>query len=90
MIYEAMNHLNVILRLCQRPLSPGTASPAETPKSHAAFLAYIALGARRSVREAARQAHQGSIKTVSKQYQNSIIQHDSKSVARLVRKAQVG
>ena len=39
--------------------------PAETPKSHAAFLAYIALGARRSVREAARQAHQGSIKTVS-------------------------
>ena len=49
MIYEAMNHLNVILRLCQRPLSPGTASPAETPKSHAAFLAYIALGARRSV-----------------------------------------
>ena len=60
-----MNHLNVILRLCQRPLSPGTASPAETPKSHAAFLAYIALGARRSVREAARQAHQGSIKTVS-------------------------
>ena len=27
----------------------------ETPKSYAAFLAYVALGARRSVREAARQ-----------------------------------
>ena len=31
--------------------------PAETPKSFAAFLAYIALGARRSVREAARQSN---------------------------------
>ena len=29
--------------------------PTETPKSYAAFLAYVALGARRSVREAARQ-----------------------------------
>ena len=29
----------------------------ETPKSYAAFLAYVALGARRSVREAARQHH---------------------------------
>ena len=29
----------------------------ETPKSYAAFLAYVALGARRSVREAARQNH---------------------------------
>ena len=28
--------------------------PTETPKSYAAFLAYVALGARRSVREAAR------------------------------------
>ena len=36
--------------------------PAETPKSYAAFLAYIALGARRSVREAAYQNH---IKTLS-------------------------
>ena len=27
----------------------------EPPKSYAAFLAYVALGARRSVREAARQ-----------------------------------
>ena len=27
----------------------------ETPKSYAAFRAYVALGARRSVREAARQ-----------------------------------
>ena len=35
---------------------------AETPKSYAAFLAYVALGARRSVREAARQYH---IKTTS-------------------------
>ena len=31
--------------------------PAETPKSYAAFLAYVALGARRSVRGAARQHH---------------------------------
>ena len=31
--------------------------PAETPKSYSAFLAYIALGTRRSVREAARQHH---------------------------------
>ena len=31
--------------------------PAETPKSYAAFLAYIALGACRSVREAAGQNH---------------------------------
>ena len=29
----------------------------ETPKSYAAFLAYVALGGRRSVREAARQYH---------------------------------
>ena len=29
----------------------------ETPKSYAAFLAYVALGARRSVREASRQYH---------------------------------
>ena len=36
--------------------------PTETLKSHAAFLAYVALGARRSVREAARQYH---IKTIS-------------------------
>ena len=36
--------------------------PTETPKSYAAFLAYVALGARRSVREAARQYH---VKTVS-------------------------
>ena len=31
--------------------------PTETPKSYAAFLAYVALGARRYVREAARQHH---------------------------------
>ena len=29
----------------------------ETPKSYAAFLAYVALGGRRSVREAAHQYH---------------------------------
>ena len=34
----------------------------ETPKSYAAFLAYVALGASRSVREA---AHQNHIKTIS-------------------------
>ena len=43
--------------------------PTETLKSHAAFLAYVALGARRSVREAARQHHAaataaGEIKSV--------------------------
>ena len=32
-----------------------------TPKSYAAFLAYVALGARRSVREAARQNHSKTI-----------------------------
>ena len=32
----------------------------ETPKSYAAFLAYVALGASRSVREAARQYHVNS------------------------------
>ena len=31
--------------------------PKETPKSYAAFLAYVAMGAKRSVREAARQHH---------------------------------
>ena len=31
--------------------------PTETLKSHAAFLAYVAMGARRGVREAARQHH---------------------------------
>ena len=39
--------------------------PTETPIAHTAFLAYIALGARRSVREAAHQAHQDNIKTAS-------------------------
>ena len=37
---------------------------AETSTAYGAFLAYVALGARRSVREAARQ-HQGSIKAAS-------------------------
>ena len=83
MIYEAMNHLNVILRLCQRPLSPGTASRLKRP-NHTRPTSPSAL-ADPSVRPPVKR-----IKAVSKQYQNSIIQHDSKSVARLVRKAQVG
>ena len=33
----------------------------ETPKAHAAFLAYVALGMRRGVREAARQDHSRAI-----------------------------
>ena len=37
--------------------------PTETPIAYASFLAYIALGARRSVREAARKHHSGSIAT---------------------------
>ena len=37
--------------------------PTETPKSYAAFLAYVALGARRSVREAARQHHSNTTAT---------------------------
>ena len=36
----------------------------ETPKSYAAFRAYVALGARRSVREAARQYHINTTSTV--------------------------
>ena len=44
---------------------PWDRRPTETLTAHTAFLAYIALGARRSVREAARQAHQDSIKTAS-------------------------
>ena len=36
---------------------PWARRPSETPKSYAAFLAYIALGACRSVREAAGQHH---------------------------------
>ena len=35
--------------------------PTETLKSHGAFLAYVALGARRGVREAARQHHSSAI-----------------------------
>ena len=36
---------------------PWDCLPTETPKAYAAFLAYVALGARRSVREAAGQHH---------------------------------
>ena len=37
--------------------NPWDRLPNETAKSYAAFLAYLALGTRRSVREAARQHH---------------------------------
>ena len=36
---------------------PWDCLPTETPKAYAAFVAYCALGSRRSVREAARQAY---------------------------------
>ena len=36
---------------------PWDCLPTETPKAYAAFLVYCALGAKRSVREAARQAY---------------------------------
>ena len=36
---------------------PWDCLPTETPKAYAAFLAYVDLGARRSVREAARRYH---------------------------------
>ena len=51
----------------------------ETPKSYAAFRAYVALGARRSVREAARQ--------------HCVIwaeKYDGETLAPLVGSAQVG
>ena len=44
----------------------------ETPKSYAAFLAYVALGARRSVREAARQY---CVKTASSGPKNTTVKH---------------
>ena len=44
----------------------------ETPKSYAAFLAYVALGARRSVREAARQH---CVKTASSGPKNTTVKH---------------
>ena len=43
------------------PPHPWDCLPTETPKSYAAFLAYVAMGARRSVREAARQSHAKAI-----------------------------
>ena len=54
--------------------------PTETPKSYAAFLA---LGARRSVREAARQHH---VKTMSSGPEVTTV----KALAPLVGSAQVG
>ena len=44
----------------------------ETPKSYAAFLAYVALGTRRSVREAARQH---CVKTASSGPKNTTVKH---------------
>ena len=44
----------------------------ETPKSYAAFLAYVALGGRRSVREAARQH---CVKTASSGPKNTTVKH---------------
>ena len=55
----------------------------ETPKSYAAFLAYVALGARRSVREAARQH---CVKTAS----SGPKKYDGEALAPLVGSAQVG
>ena len=58
----------------------------ETTKAHAAFRAYIALGARRSVREAARQ-------TTSKQHHSAkkhTGEHHRAPLARLVRQAPLG
>ena len=46
----------------------------ETPKSYAAFLAYVALGGRRSVREAARQH---CVKTASSGPKNTTVKHCS-------------
>ena len=46
--------------------------PTETPKSYAAFRAYVALGARRSVREAARQH---CVKTASSGPKNTTVKH---------------
>ena len=57
--------------------------PTETLKAHNAFLSYVALGARRSVREAARQYHvnRGNLKRRA---------HDGSHLARLVVKTQSG
>ena len=57
--------------------------PTETPKSYAAFLAYVALGARRSVREA---AHQNYITWGDLQRRG----FDDSEVVGLVGKTQVG
>ena len=59
----------------------------ETPKSYAAFLAYVALGARRSVREA---AHQNHIKTISTWENLQRRGYDGADVVGLVGSAQVG
>ena len=56
---HALNRLEV---QAERPSRPEKV-PTETPKSYAAFLAYVALGARRSVREAARQYHSNTTAT---------------------------
>ena len=55
--------------------------------AHNAFLAYIALGARRSVREAARQSN---LKARSSGDSNTRVKNNGEPVARLVGSAQVG
>ena len=62
--------------------APGS-PPTETPKSYAAFLAYIALGARRSVRKAARQNN-------ITQRKKHAGEHHRAPLARLVRQAPLG
>ena len=58
--------------MTQETPHPWDCLPTETPKAYAAFLAYCALGARRSVREAARQSH---IETASSGSESTIIAH---------------
>ena len=61
--------------------------PAETLKAHEAFLAYVNLGARRSVREAARQHH--SQLHIKRRYQERR-GYDGQDMAWLVLEARLG
>ena len=61
--------------------------PTETPKSYAAFLAYVAMGARRSVREAAHQNHSNTTATGGDLQRRG---YDGADVVGLVGSAQVG
>ena len=65
------------------PPNPWDRLPTETIKSYAAFRAYCAMGAKRSVREA---AHQNYIESASSRVQKD----EARSVAPLVCQAQVG